>query len=138
MGMYDYVKYKDNCHVCGEPLSGFQSKNWLCDFLELEPVEVQNFQTSCKKCRARHRYEVEREVSSECIKLVGVHVVVEKFDHPIRRIPMKRKRKGDLTGWCQQMNGNVLEIREIVIAAKEEITAARAKSKRSKKSAQAD
>jgi hypothetical protein len=124
MGMYDYVKYKDNCHVCGEPLSGFQSKNWLCDFLELEPVEVQKFQTSCKKCRAWHRYEVEREVSPECIKLINIHVVVEKFDHPIRRVPLKRKREGDLTGWVEQMKGNVLEIKEFVIATKKQVDAA--------------
>lgn len=52
MGMFDYVKFEIDCPKCGTKVTGFQSKDGLCILGELEFWEVDNFYTSCKKCRA--------------------------------------------------------------------------------------
>lgn len=65
MGMFDDVKYEAPCPVCGDPLTGWQSKDGPCVLDRLTPVELANvsgdvgrhgrnarFYTSCAKCDA--------------------------------------------------------------------------------------
>jgi len=61
MGMFDYVRYEAECKECGEPLKDFQSKDHECLLNVLEPSQVDNFYTSCDKCKTWHNFEVTRE-----------------------------------------------------------------------------
>lgn len=50
MGMYDTVRFAIPCPECGEPVSGFQSKDGPCELLELQPHDVSNFYAPCRSC----------------------------------------------------------------------------------------
>lgn len=63
MGMFDYIKHKDNCPLCGIALEGFQSKDSECLLEEIEPEKVQKFYTSCDNCGISIEYNWEK-----CIK----------------------------------------------------------------------
>ncbi len=56
--MFDYVNYKADCKKCGEPLKDFQTKNSKCEMETVEPSQVDNFYTSCDKCKTWHDYYV--------------------------------------------------------------------------------
>lgn len=61
MGMYDNVNYKADCFNCGEPLSGFQTKDTDCSLSTVQPEECtdQGFYTDCHKCHAWNEYIAE-------------------------------------------------------------------------------
>lgn len=58
MGMFDWVEYEANCHKCGDPLTGFQSKSGPCCMKKVKPSEVTGFYASCKKCGVWHNFHV--------------------------------------------------------------------------------
>ena len=62
MGMFDYVDYKGNCPICGEELTGWQSKDNRCHMNTLKPHEVDSFYTSCKNCNTWIDATVDKEV----------------------------------------------------------------------------
>jgi len=71
MGMFDYIEHEANCESCGEPLSGFQSKDNVCELKTLKPSDVDVFYTSCDKCNAWHNFYVKRECIVKEIKAVA-------------------------------------------------------------------
>ena len=48
MGMFDDVHFKMDCPVCGEKLSGFQTKDANCELEMIEPDGLCHFYSSCK------------------------------------------------------------------------------------------
>jgi hypothetical protein len=56
MGMFDYVNASLPCPHCGAVNLGWQTKSGPCDFLKLDPDEVDNFYTSCRSCKAWIEY----------------------------------------------------------------------------------
>jgi len=60
MGMFDWINYEAACPKCGEINSGFQSKDGHCTLATLEPWEVENFYSSCKKCKTWIEARVEK------------------------------------------------------------------------------
>lgn len=56
MSMFDWIKFKTTCPKCGENVNGFQSKDKECLLDELEFWEVDNFYTSCFKCKTWIEY----------------------------------------------------------------------------------
>lgn len=50
MGMFDYVNYECVCPVCGEDVTGFQSKSGGCMMDTKEAHEVNNFYSTCEGC----------------------------------------------------------------------------------------
>jgi len=61
MGMYDEVRYSDNCKNCGAELTDFQTKDHKNLLNQVEPSQVDNFYTNCDKCDTWHEYTVTRE-----------------------------------------------------------------------------
>jgi hypothetical protein len=51
MGMFDYVDFECDCPSCGEKVTGFQSKDGPRELRTLKPWYVNNFYTSCSKCK---------------------------------------------------------------------------------------
>jgi len=51
MGLYDHLRFKIACPTCGEPMEDFQSKDGACCMETLEITDVDNFYSSCDKCR---------------------------------------------------------------------------------------
>lgn len=79
MGMFDDIKYEAPCPVCGDPLTGWQSKDGPCVLDCLTPAELANvsvsgtrrgksalFYTSCDKCDAW--VDIKVEVRAEAPK----------------------------------------------------------------------
>jgi len=52
MGMFDWVRFKQNCPNCGETLTSWQSKDEYCVMEPVKPHKVKNFYTSCGGCKA--------------------------------------------------------------------------------------
>lgn len=52
MGMFDHVHFEMDCPNCGTRVTGFQSKDYTCELETIEPDALQNFYSSCKKCKA--------------------------------------------------------------------------------------
>lgn len=62
MGMFDDIKYEAPCPICGEPITGWQSKDGPCVLDRMTPAELAAvadsgwreqsalFYTSCDKC----------------------------------------------------------------------------------------
>ncbi len=50
MGMFDRVNFECICPVCHAKVDGFQSKSGRCELDTIEPTEIANFYSSCKKC----------------------------------------------------------------------------------------
>jgi len=58
MGMFDYVNAPEiRCPECGEPVTGWQSKDGPCELLTLEYYEVSEFYADCKHCGVWVRVE---------------------------------------------------------------------------------
>ena len=51
MGMFDQVRYVTTCKVCGAIMSDFQTKDMDCALDSYDPEEVDNFYSSCHKCK---------------------------------------------------------------------------------------
>lgn len=50
--MFDYVKTPEiPCPDCGEPLTGFQSKDGPCQLEEVDFWQVDFFYTHCQECK---------------------------------------------------------------------------------------
>lgn len=58
MGMFDNVKYENNCIKCGRLLTNWQSKSGPCILATLEPWEVKEMYTCCPSCRTWNEYDV--------------------------------------------------------------------------------
>ncbi len=56
MGMFDWVRYEEDCPNCGKHLSGFQSKSSYCMLDNKKPHKVDNFYTSCYNCKVWINY----------------------------------------------------------------------------------
>lgn len=69
MGMFDYIKYKADCEVCGAELKDFQSKDGPCDLKELKPKHVDYFYAYCDNCKAYHAFWVKRKCKVKKIKV---------------------------------------------------------------------
>jgi len=50
MGMFDNIKFRMACPVCGRTMSNFQSKGGDCLMNMLSPKDVENFYSSCDTC----------------------------------------------------------------------------------------
>ena len=50
MGSYDYVEYETVCDNCRTKAGDFQTKDGERKLRKLNPLEVNNFYTHCKKC----------------------------------------------------------------------------------------
>lgn len=61
MGMFDYVKFKDDCQKCGKPLDGFQSKDGPRLLIKLDYWEVDNFYTGCRSCNTWVEYTLKKK-----------------------------------------------------------------------------
>lgn len=60
MGMFDWIRFQDECPNCGELLSGcWQSKDRYCQLEQLKPHKVENFYTSCRHCKVWIDYQKE-------------------------------------------------------------------------------
>lgn len=57
MGMFDYVDHEAPCFKCGEMLDDWQSKSGDCSLDTLSTDEVDNFYTSCDKCKTWNEYK---------------------------------------------------------------------------------
>jgi len=68
MGMFDYVEYEANCECCGEPLSGFQSKDGDCVLDTIQPSQVDNFYCQCNNCKTWHDFNVNRSCKADAEK----------------------------------------------------------------------
>lgn len=56
MGMFDWVRYEEDCPNCGKHLDGFQSKDSYCMSEQKKPHKVDNFYTSCYNCKVWINY----------------------------------------------------------------------------------
>ncbi|EDY82979.1 hypothetical protein VDG1235_2602 [Verrucomicrobiia bacterium DG1235] len=58
MGMYDEISVppETKCVKCGEPITGFQSKDGPCELKVLDYSEVDNFYTDCEACGHWNEY----------------------------------------------------------------------------------
>lgn len=74
MGMFDHVRHEEPCPTCGEPLTGWQSKDGDCLLEEVEPLDCVEFYTICWKCdlfveRSQKRSPLPRAKSIDDFKL---------------------------------------------------------------------
>ncbi len=51
MGMFDYVDFVMDCPKCGEKVTDFQTKDKEQNLQWVHPREVENFYSSCNKCK---------------------------------------------------------------------------------------
>lgn len=53
MGMFDYIVDvpEVECPDCGEPVTGWQSKDDICDLQKIPYWQVDNFYTFCDNCK---------------------------------------------------------------------------------------
>jgi transcription elongation factor Elf1 len=58
MGMFDWVTDVPElkCKVCGELITGWQTKGYVCEMTNVPFWEVNSFYTFCKKCGAWYQY----------------------------------------------------------------------------------
>lgn len=56
MGMFDYVKAPPVTCLCGEEVSGWQSKDADCFLEHIEPWQVDRFYSTCSACGRRHEF----------------------------------------------------------------------------------
>lgn len=61
MGMFDYINFKTKCPNCKTEVTGFQSKDGLCELDRLEYWKVKNFYSSCPKCNTWIEYTLSKE-----------------------------------------------------------------------------
>jgi len=52
MGLFDYVNFKTDCPNCGEPVTGFQTKDGDPYMAIVEPDTISYFYSGCDKCGA--------------------------------------------------------------------------------------
>lgn len=81
MGMYDYINYEAPCPKCGEVIKDWQSKDGLCTLEKLEPYQVDNFYTSCRKCGTWIDAEVKKEVKV-IVKKLEIALTYESASQP--------------------------------------------------------
>ncbi len=62
MGMFDVIDYKMKCPVCGNEVSGFQSKDKGCTLSKLKLWQVDNFYAPCDICEAWIEFNLKEEV----------------------------------------------------------------------------
>jgi hypothetical protein len=61
MGMFDYVETPPiKCQACDNMITEWQSKDRECILDRLQYWEVENFYTSCNKCKAWNEYQLPR------------------------------------------------------------------------------
>jgi hypothetical protein len=56
MGMFDWVRYEEDCPNCGKHLDGFQSKSSYSMLEQIKPHKVDNFYTPCYNCKVWINY----------------------------------------------------------------------------------
>ena len=58
MGMFDWVEYSAPCRNCGEPITGWQSKDGPCSLDTLSTDDVSNFYAMCPQCEEWNEYDL--------------------------------------------------------------------------------
>ncbi len=59
MGMFDYVKYKEQpCYKCGAMLKNYQTKDSGCNMDTIEPWQCLNFYDYCDNCKTMNEFAV--------------------------------------------------------------------------------
>lgn len=71
MGMFDYVKYEDNCPLCGTPIEEFQTKDGDPFMNVVNPEDVRHFYGQCEKCDKWFDYHV-KATAFEIIRTMEV------------------------------------------------------------------
>jgi hypothetical protein len=59
MGMFDYIRFKVKCPLCGTLVQDFQSKDGQCLLETLEYWQVDNFYSYCNNCGNSIEYKLE-------------------------------------------------------------------------------
>jgi hypothetical protein len=72
MGMFNWVKLKIKCPVCGEKISGFQTKDGDLTCSEVDYFEINNFYSNCEKCG--HWIEFNRKPATGILKDFDVSI----------------------------------------------------------------
>lgn len=62
MGMFDWIKYTDNCPNCKSEITRWQSKDDWCMGVILQPWEVASFYAICPNCNMMVHASVVAEV----------------------------------------------------------------------------
>jgi predicted nucleic-acid-binding Zn-ribbon protein len=70
--MFDYVNVSIKCPKCGNIVRGFQTKDGECGMNTLEIEEVNQFYTTCYKCKSwiefNRKNKIERLMNIEDLK----------------------------------------------------------------------
>ena len=61
MGMFDWVRFENECPNCYAELKDFQSKDGYCVSEQVKPHKITNFYTSCFNCKAWIEYHKHRD-----------------------------------------------------------------------------
>jgi DNA-directed RNA polymerase subunit RPC12/RpoP len=83
MGMFDYVNVEIPCPYCGSGVDNFQSKDYICDMLTIDPHKVNRFYSNCKYCGERITFtratecEEHRDLSFGLEEILNLGFVLE-------------------------------------------------------------
>lgn len=64
--MFDYVNVEMDCPYCGEPLDGFQTKDYKNILTCVDPTEVNNFYSFCENCKVLVEFDRQLEFIHSC------------------------------------------------------------------------
>ncbi len=83
MGMYDDIKFKIPCPVCGKQVSNFQSKDGRRMLATLDYWEVNNFYAFCDNCDTWVEYNRKKPRTPTPIEDYEMSMCVYTKKHPI-------------------------------------------------------
>jgi len=89
MGMYDHVNFETTCPQCGGKVTDFQTKDGPRMLSNMEIWEVNNFYSSCTKCKIWIEYNIDDHY---IMKLKEKFVTLDKFER-IVKYPSKTQLK---------------------------------------------
>ena len=78
--MFDHIKFETDCPCCGNPVTGFQSKDGPCELKTLNYKDVDNFYAICDYCstwieyvRVKEKPDVPIDDYSMIFRAAGIH-----------------------------------------------------------------
>lgn len=87
MGMFDWVKFEKDCPVCGNKVTGFQSKDGECTLSELEFWQVDRFYSHCEVCDTWIEFSLKEETRKK--------LTIDDYKMEIKTVKDRRKMAKD-------------------------------------------
>ncbi len=83
MGMFDWVDYECDCPVCGDKVTGFQTKETECELEIVSPEKAQFFYSKCEKCgawlQAQYVPPTKASIHVEATQRGGMHIFKKNY-----------------------------------------------------------